>query len=193
VLEKRLQVYENETLPMLSLFQQRNLLTSINCVDDPQQVTKQIIDSLTKLEDFETSSMDSYTWLQAQNNPNLEILTQFRDKALKENLFNKTGVMRRFIYLETTNLNKFYEHTSIFTGLYGIEVLRVPPGLHKFHELLLSIKSNALVPLAVIREESNLYRPGSEEFSSLSQGTRAINRSKLVAYVLRNGQLLSQV
>ena len=192
VLEKRLSVYENETLPMLPIYSSRNLLTSITCSDNPSDVTSQLISSLAKLEDYETSRLPSYTWLTKQPTPHsLDTLTQFRDKALVENLFNKTGVMRRFIYLETTNMSKFYEHTKIFTGLYGIEVLRLPVGIDK--ALLLSIKTSGLVPLAVIREESNLYRPNSEEFSSLEHGKRAVNRSKLVAHMLKEGKLVEQV
>ena len=139
--------------------------------------------------------MDSYQWLSQRINnikyqedakERAEMLKQFRDKALYENRFHRTGIMRRFVYIKTTNLKKFEEHRLIFEGFYGIEVLRVPPELSElFMETLLQQRSKDLVPLAVIREESNLYRPNSETFSSLSHATRAVNRSRLWSYMLK--------
>lgn len=114
-----------------------------------------------------------------------KVFTEFRDKALEENKFHRTGLLRRFIYLQTTNLQKYREHLAIFEKFYGIEVLRIPPNLSpELIEILLLQKKQGLVPLAVIREESNLYRPNSDVFSSLDHGVAATNKAALTAYTL---------
>jgi hypothetical protein len=103
---------------------------------------------------------------------------------------------------------------SILTPGSGIEVLRLPPDLPVILLLpLLQQRSKDLVPVAVIREESNLYKPASSlaptaaststspgtpgaapvaiapasgvaVFSSLRHGVRAVNRSSLAAFSL---------
>eukprot|EP01125_Pyxidicula_operculata_P015851 TRINITY_DN5400_c0_g1_i1.p1 TRINITY_DN5400_c0_g1~~TRINITY_DN5400_c0_g1_i1.p1 ORF type:complete len:1269 (+),score=275.17 TRINITY_DN5400_c0_g1_i1:199-3807(+) len=195
VLEKRLQVYEKETFPLVDHYEKQQLLIPINCLDKPEEVTNQLLSSLVTFEEKHLEQMmDSFTWFQSQmNNPmyidneseRIKFLTRFRDKALKENLHNRSGIMRRFVFLRTSNKMKFKEHTNIFTGLYGIEVLRIPPNVpDTLIKGLLKIKTNDLVPLAVIREESNLYRPNSTEYCSLQHGVRAVNRSELRAHII---------
>ena len=50
---------------------------------------------------------------------------------------------------------------------------------------LLAQKAKNQVPLAAIREETHLYRPGSTTPSSLADGTRAVNVSTLIAYQVK--------
>ncbi len=197
VLERRLSVYEKETLPLVQKLKERESFISLKCEDDPELVTKQLLTALASMEErYLETTLDSCTWLESQlkrphdDAERASLLTRFRDKALKENFHNRTGIMRRFVFLKTSNMKKFAEHTNIFTGLYGIEVLRVPPDLDDvFVKGLLQIKTQNLVPLAVIREESNLYRPNSEEFCSLSHGVRAVNRARMWCYTLQDGKL----
>lgn len=52
-------------------------------------------------------------------------LTHFRDSSLAANSANRTGVLRRFVYVVTNNDTKLSEHTDVF-ATYGIECLSAP-------------------------------------------------------------------
>ncbi len=231
VFERRLSVYEAETIPLVSLLEERQLLVRINCQNNPDQVTNQILHQLWRMEERSQDNIDAYQWLlQRINNPRYQVntllldiittlickipsltstpyaviqedeaerasmLRQFRDKALYENRFHRSGILRRFVYLKTSNLQKYQEHLAIFERFYGIEVLRTPPELpDTFVKTLLEQRSKGLVPLAVIREESNLYRPNTDIFSTLSHNVKAINRATLCSFTLKNGSLQTKV
>eukprot|EP01117_Protostelium_nocturnum_P011379 TRINITY_DN4128_c0_g3_i1.p1 TRINITY_DN4128_c0_g3~~TRINITY_DN4128_c0_g3_i1.p1 ORF type:complete len:1013 (+),score=345.52 TRINITY_DN4128_c0_g3_i1:212-3250(+) len=115
-----------------------------------------------------------------------EYLIGFRNQALLENVSRKTGtVLRRFVYLKTENVLKWKEHAQSFESLYGIEVLRIPNQVDdKITQMLLNTRSKGLIPLAVIREESNLCKLGSNSLSTMRDGVTAVDRCKMTAWTL---------
>eukprot|EP01119_Soliformovum_irregulare_P018038 TRINITY_DN5466_c0_g1_i2.p1 TRINITY_DN5466_c0_g1~~TRINITY_DN5466_c0_g1_i2.p1 ORF type:complete len:1067 (+),score=393.58 TRINITY_DN5466_c0_g1_i2:284-3484(+) len=190
---------------MLPVYVKRQLVIPFESSDDPATSTKRLLDLLVNRDD-DINLVGPYAWLDSKlrtpfqdDEQRTKTMLRFRDAALRQNLHNRSGIMRRFIYLMTSNLNKLAEYTSTFTGLYGIEVLRIPCRPSTGSTLdpqdiqsLLSHGTNSLVPLAVIREESNLYRPGSDAFSSLEHGSKATNTARLWAYTLdKNTQQLN--
>jgi adenylate kinase len=190
VFNRRYEIFQQRTMPLVPEMERRNLLVHVPPLDSSLSVTKRIIGELVQMQIRKSGNISAYKWLDARipllentdAETRLKILREFRDRALVENLSHRSGIMRRFVYLQTTNAKKYKEHVSIFEGLYGIEVLRLPVGLNKEAvEALLTVRAKDLVPLAVIREESNLYRPRSNVFSSLQDGVRAINRATLKA------------
>jgi adenylate kinase family enzyme len=198
VFERRYSVFERETLPLVSTLEQQKLLLTVECdgMDTPAQVFAALSAQLSHFLDQTASGLDTaYSRLERyiSRNPVSSVdsetiksfLLSWRDAALKENLYQRSGIMRRFIFLKTTNLRKFKEHCRIFNSFYGIEVIRIPPTFPEEWLLpLLSLREKLLVPLAVVREESNLYKDRSNDFSSLRQGVKAVNRATLNAWSL---------
>jgi hypothetical protein len=125
----------------------------------------------------------------------------FRDIALRENNNKRTGVMRRFVYLSTGNSKKLKEFIRTFDR-YGIEVIQIPelpPNAKKFRHVklyekassnrvnwlisaLLTHRTKDLVPIAVLREETCLYKAGTKIFSSRRPGCYADHHSLLKSW-----------
>lgn len=195
VFEKRYSVFAEQTLPLVEHLKKVSPAKLIS-VTPSSSDTAVVHDHIRSLLDASVNDESSYPWLDSQVKKYLEKkpdgdftdftkeLGIFRDKALHENRYRKTGTaLRRFVYLLTSNIHKWREHAQIFDSLYGIEVLSVPPSLTEAAiKQLLLIRDKALIPVAVIRETSNLYKIGSKsELSSLRHGVSAVNRSLLRA------------
>ncbi|UJR32417.1 hypothetical protein I4U23_019879 [Adineta vaga] len=192
--EHRYVVFQQETLPLVSILESRNLLIKITCNDQsPENIHQEILSQLIAFEQQKLTYLDSYQWLEANlpmkdDSDKTKIITEFRQRALDENekQGRRTGIVRRIVYLRTANLRKYREHVQIFEKLYGIEIIRVPPTFisdsdNSNADLLLCQKISNLVQLALITERSNLYRPGTNQLSSLRHGVRVINQANLVA------------
>jgi adenylate kinase len=201
VFERRYGVFAEETIPLINYIKSAHpsrLLTFQPSAEenvDPNILNTQIRTKLNALADH----IDSFSWIERRweefsaeaqkmrKTPDFSAFSQdllhFRDKALHENRFRKTGTaLRRFVYLQTKNVHKWREHSQIFDSLYGIEVLRLPPNLpEEVLQQLLLHRDKSLIPIAVIRETSNLFKPGSTILSSLRHGVSAVNRSHLRA------------
>lgn len=111
-----------------------------------------------------------------------ELAAAFGTAALRENEPKRSGKMRRFVYLLTDNKLKLKEFVRVFDR-YGIEVLQFPAYLPvPFIHALLVEKTADLVPLACLKEDSRLYRPGTTEDSSQRPGALANHFSILRAW-----------
>ena len=192
--ERRYQIFQQETLPLVEYFQKNNKLINVkcDCQESPDDIHQKIISELNALKQKNFNYLSAYEWLemnlQMENIDKPAVYEQFRRRALEENekQGRRTGILRRIVYLRTKNIPKYHEHVEIFEKLYGIEVIRVPPiiiinGDYSDATLLLQQKTPGLVQLALITEKSNLYRPGSQLLSSLHHGVRTVNQAKLVA------------
>lgn len=192
--ERRYIVFQQETVPLIDILESRNLMVKINCISEsPESIHQRVLSALATFEQQKLTYLDSYQWLEANlmmnnNVDKTNIINEFRQRALNENekQGQRTGIVRRVVYLHTSNLRKYQEHVKIFEKLYGIEVIRVPTSFITDSDdanaiLLLSQKIPSLVQLALITERSNLYRPGTTTLSSLRHGVRAINMAKLRA------------
>lgn len=201
VFERRYAVFERETLPLVELLEKNRLLVTIDCdaVDGAEAVAHKLREELKlfldHLQPDSNSPLDAFARLSKfiEHHQGADVdaavlssfLLNWRDLALIENLHQRTGIMRRFVFLKTTNLRKYQEHSRIFNAFYGVEVLRLPPSFpDQWIQPLLALREKLLVPLAIIREESNLYKPNSKDFSSLRQGVKAANRATLSAWSL---------
>lgn len=195
VFEKRYAVFAEQTLPLVEHIKKVTPLKLVT-VQPSSSDSAVVHDEILTLLDTRVDDENSYPWLDARVKKYLEKrpsgdfsdfgneLKIFRDKALHENRFRKTGTaLRRFVYLQTSNVHKWHEHAQIFDSLYGIEVLSIPPNLPETAvKQLLLIRDKSLIPIAVIRETSNLFKLGSKgELSSLRHGVTAVNRSDLRA------------
>jgi hypothetical protein len=120
------------------------------------------------------------------------LAVSFRDAALAENIGKRTGAMRRFVYLCTENKRKLEEFVRVFDR-YGIEVLQTPKleVASAIVTALLHAKTKELVPVAILREESVLAKPGTNEFSSKRPGVKAEHLSVLHAQYLNAAGLVS--
>ena len=193
VFTRRLRVYEEETVPLIPLLEQRNLLIRVDVTsEDPAQVSHALLQELVHFHEPNLNALDAYRWLQfheqskrfAQDTsyratiakqyvekvfffsffppiasprltspclpspdllsphllsphllPFLGVVTKFYLQALYENRFHRSGILRRFIFLQTSERRKYLEHLSIFERFYGIEVLQV----FHFNSLLIYI------------------------------------------------------
>lgn len=195
VFEKRYSVFAEQTLPLVDHIK-KSMPSKLVSITPTSSNSALVHDEIIALLNKSVAEENSYPYLDAQinlyleKNPNgdfsdfTEQLLIFRNKALHENRFRKTGTaLRRFVYLQTGNVHKWREHAQIFDSLYGIEVLSIPHSLPKngMKQLLL-LRDKSLIPIAVIRESSNLFKIGSKnELSSLRHGVTALNRSYLRA------------
>lgn len=198
VFEKRYAVFAEQTLPLVEYVKGSNLSSRLVTIRPTGTSSEEVHDEIRKQLDNIIDEEPSYQWIDGRmkkfleenpSNPNfanfVQDLTIFRDKALQENIFRKTGAsMRRFVYLQTSSVHKWKEHALIFDSLYGIEVLLIPTSLPEpaLRQLIL-IRSKVLIPIAIIRETSNLFKDGTSSpvLSSLRHGVTAINRSHLRA------------
>ncbi len=113
-----------------------------------------------------------------------DIVRDFRDASLRENAGKRTGSLRRWVYLATTNTQKTREFVRVFDR-YGVEVLQIPPlPTPDIIQAFLLLKTADLIPVAVLSETSLLLKPGSRELSSLRPGVKADHLSTLCAWTM---------
>eukprot|EP00742_Colponemidia_sp_Colp-10_P013576 GILJ01015344.1.p1 GENE.GILJ01015344.1~~GILJ01015344.1.p1 ORF type:complete len:1210 (+),score=145.61 GILJ01015344.1:690-4319(+) len=192
IFHKRYSTFQQETGELvrhvgLTLSQR---LATIQCAADttPEGVLDQVLVALDEIQDRQ---MTTYQFIERRllalsKNDNLstlsdEELVSLRDRLLAENAEHRTGAnLRRFVYLKTSNMFKYQEHVKVFDKLYGIEVLRLPPQFEDDVRLL-THRTPTLVPLAVIREETNLLAPNGRSLSSMRHGVSALDRCTMTA------------
>lgn len=202
VIRKRREVYNAETAPLVDLFFKQDKLYTVTGAERPEDVTSQIFEALIQSSQGAVPAAHPYDKLKARlRDPKYgvdqaaltKLATEFRDESLELNERKRTGVMRRFVYAATSNPKKLQEYVKIF-DLYGVEVLQAPEEINAapFDAALLKAGTADLVPLGIIRETSNVYRPGTKILSSLRDGVEAENRSDLEAKWIDNGALVTK-
>ena len=187
---RRYQLFQATNTPLMEEFARRDLLYSLNGSASISRTSDRITEVICYPQRFGYGSQSAFKRLEAQLSfrgneiPSVEmvsLVSAFRDAALEENIKKRTGAVRRFVYLCTTSSHKLAEFVSVFDK-YGIEVLQVPDyynvkaaegrkigrsGVHaNVIEALLKEKTKELVPLAVLKEDTSLLKPGGSDIHS---------------------------
>lgn len=147
------------------------------------KLVKTVIVDLFKLNEiFEYILEDSFT------DKNIE---DFLNISLKLNIKNRTGQLRRIIFVRTTNKQKFNEFKQEFDK-YGIEVIILTPKLsvEKF-SVLFGLQHKFLKIMAIFEEETLLLKHcynNIEDYKkvNIKHKNKAVNYSKLKVYTFNN-------
>lgn len=199
VIRKRFRLAQSSYAPLLAEFQTQDLLFTIHGAGGSgisiEKITDKILEVMCFPHRFYSSNsamsklkllydVEKTMSLRVPLPPVSELAVAYTTAALKENesCGKRSGKMRRFVYLLTDNKLKLKEFVRVFDR-YGIEVLPFPPLLPEpFIHALLTEKTADLVPLACLKEDSRLYRPGSTQDSSQRPGALANHFSVLRAW-----------
>ncbi len=199
VTRKRLATFHSETEPLVQFYFKKDRLYTLSAALPPDELTHDIIQTLAASSEGALVEKSPYDCLSREleqlrllgGSPSAldEVVRKFRDQSLQQNHAKRTGQVRRWVYAMTGNQKKYQELVNFF-DVYGIEVLQVPvvadPGLV---QSLLRSGESGLVPLAVIREESQLVKPGTLLPSSMRDGVDVENLSVLRVHQLRQGHV----
>lgn len=136
--EKRYKTYQDETVPLINIIRDKykNNFIEVNVMGKTENIIQQeIFQKLSKDSpncELKRSNIGSYKWLKnfmkTGSDFTMETVRFFRDWALDENASNSRkygSLLRRVIYLMTTNLEKYKEYIDIYKS-YGIEVINLP-------------------------------------------------------------------
>ena len=227
----RLKVAKEGLNELLQEFYKRDqLLINIRSNSSPNRLASKLIELLYYPERHNSLRSESaYSKLQLQldgyysSSANQEeqrlstLIMDFRDESLAENVHKRTGAMRRFVYVVTSNVLKKQEFERVF-DMYGVEVLQMPPPSHaaagtrfisEVIPALLFTRSKSLVPIAVLREDTSLLKPvailkstgqhafslfdlNRREWSSTMPGVLADHVSILTAWTARGSSTVVQ-
>lgn len=198
VVTKRLDAFESQTIPVIDRYFRSDALYRVDGMASPDQVNQRILESLGDASGgpgFAPTAFERFK--ESLGNPSIsgddgalgQVVLEFRNRSLQENLHKRTGNKRRFVFALTSSNDKYREFVKYFDQ-YGIEVLKAPPVTdERVLTALLRSGDEDLVPLAVLREETSLFRPGSRVPSSMRNGVEADHFSELQAYWLEDGKL----
>jgi adenylate kinase family enzyme len=189
---------------LIDHYEKRDLLWRVDATQTIDLVASSIFSSLQRSVTH-SAQVSAYELLQrelmhpkADNESVIRAVKSWLPLSLEENIHKRTGKMRRFVAVVSNNPWKINEYVRFFDQ-YGIEVLGVPRltcegpfASVAMHALLVSCRTKLVVPLGVLREFSNLFKPrnvgevGRNEYSSLRDGVSTTNIAHLTYWISPN-------
>jgi adenylate kinase family enzyme/uncharacterized protein YecT (DUF1311 family) len=127
----RFERFAADSAALVAHFHARDLLVRVDARGSPDDVFSDVLSAVKAHQlgvapELRTPATRLRDLLVAQNGVVSDAqLTHFRDSSLSENERNRTGALRRFVYVATGNATKLSEATAMF-AVYGLETLAAP-------------------------------------------------------------------